>query len=113
MYVSGGSRRATVARAGRVAPAGRRRRRPVRPTTHLVVNLSDGATAARKTAIKARLAATDHPDVVDNARPEDLPESYKVDISGLLTDGTLAEIRALPGVDQVQNPITNPGAAQH
>jgi cell division protein FtsX len=93
-------------------------------TSRLVVFLVDDATAAQKSTIEARLRALpgatevsfetreeayrrfkelfkDQPDLVNRTKPADLPESYRVTLAGAVGQSTLAEIRRLPGVDQI------------
>jgi cell division protein FtsX len=94
------------------------------PTTHLTVYLDDDVTTAQKSAVEAKVRTLpgadvvtfvshqeayrrfkelfkDRPDLVDIATPENLPESYEVLVTGTVSEAALAELRGLPGVDEV------------
>jgi cell division protein FtsX len=97
------------------------------PITHLTVYLANDATAAQRTAVESRVKTLpgagvvafvsheeayrrfkeifkDRPDLVDVASPDNLPESYETVVTGTIDAATLAELKELPGVDQVTTP---------
>lgn len=108
----------------------------VRPVpVNVAVFLRDDATAAQKDAIGAKLRAAhgvsavrfesreeayrrfkkafeDRPDLVNNTRPEDLPESYQARFAGRDDAVTaLAAIRRMPGVQSARVPPTPSASA--
>jgi cell division protein FtsX len=101
-------------------------------TTRLAVYLSNDATTAQKSAVAAKVGALpgvgtvgfvsheeayrrfkelfkDRPDVLAAASPDNLPESYETVVTGTIDDAALAELRKLPGVDQVTTPLRGGG----
>jgi cell division transport system permease protein len=97
----------------------------------VAVFLRDGVTEPQKQAIEARLRAVpranglhfetreqayerfketfkDSPDLVAQTKPEDLPESFRITLTDrAAADPIMAELRRLPGVDEV---VTAPEA---
>jgi FtsX extracellular domain len=97
----------------------------------ITVYLRDAVTGPQKVAIEAKLRALpgmsglafetraqayarfkemfkNQPDLVARASPEDLPESFKITLPSPAAEPVLAELRQLPGVDQVSSVPKNP-----